>query len=132
MEMGIARAGITVLKYFLDVSQEEQERRFLRRISDPLRQWKLSPMDLESYQRWWDYTEAIDTMIAATDTPVVPWYVVNSDDKRRARLNCISHLLSKIPYDTVKTKPVKLPPREKRNRDQSKTVMFKNVVDNTY
>ncbi len=89
-------------------------------------------MDLESYQRWWDYTEAIDTMIAATDTPVVPWYVVNSDDKRRARLNCISHLLSKIPYDTVKTKRVKLPPRQKRKANQPDTVMFKNVVDNRY
>jgi len=132
MEMGMARAGIPILKYFLDVSQEEQERRFLRRISDPLRQWKLSPMDLESYRRWWDYTEAIDTMIAATDTPVVPWYIVNSDDKRRARLNCISHLLSKIPYKTVKTKRVKLPQRQKKRREQPTTVMFKNVVENKY
>ena len=129
MEMGMVRAGVTILKYFLDVSQEEQERRFLRRIHDPLRQWKLSPMDLESYRRWWDYTEAIDTMIAATDTPVAPWYVVNSDDKRRARLSCISHLLSKIPYKRVKTKRVKLPPRQKKNRNQPKTIMFKNVVD---
>ncbi len=100
-EDALIRGGVILIKYFLDVSQEEQKRRFLQRINDPLRHWKLSPMDIESYRRWWDYTKAYDRMIAATDTAQTPWYIVHSDDKRRARLNCISHLLNIIPYEKI-------------------------------
>ena len=89
------------MKHFFDVSREEQERRFVARIRDPMRQWKLSPMDVESWRRWWDYTAAYDHMIARTDTEWAPWYRVKADDKRRARLNCISHLLSQIDYKPV-------------------------------
>jgi len=92
---------------------DEQERRFHARIEDPMRQWKLSPMDLESYRRWYDYSRARDAMLAATDTPFAPWYVVPSDDKKRARLNCIAHILSRIPYEEVPYDPPKLPPRQK-------------------
>ena len=88
-----------MLKYFLDVSEEEQERRFRQRIDDPLRQWKLSPMDLELYRRWWDYTTAYDEMIRMTDTAHAPWWIVPSDDKKAARINCITHLLKSIPYE---------------------------------
>ena len=90
-----------MLKYFLDVSEDEQERRFRARVEDPLRQWKLSPMDVESYNRWWDYTRAYDEMIRATDTRHAPWWIVPSNDKKRARINCISHILSSIPYERV-------------------------------
>jgi polyphosphate kinase len=90
----LVESGIILLKYFLTVSMEEQERRFQRRIEDPLRQWKLSPMDLESYRRWWDYTRAYEEMIRRTDTPHAPWWIVPSDDKKSARINCITHLLS--------------------------------------
>ena len=98
----IVESGITLLKYFLDVGEEEQERRFRKRIDDPVRQWKLSPMDIESYRRWWDYTKAYDEMIRATDTAHAPWWVVDSNDKKAARINCISHILASIPYERVK------------------------------
>jgi polyphosphate kinase 2 len=94
-------SGIILLKYFLTVSLEEQEKRFLQRIHDPLKQWKLSPMDLASYRRWWDYSAAYDEMIRMTDTPKSPWWIVDSNDKKRARINCIAHLLSMIPYERV-------------------------------
>ena len=100
-ERELVRSGIQLIKYFFDVSQEEQERRFRDRIEDPRKQWKLSPMDLESYRRWWDYTAAYKEMIEATDSEFAPWYKVVADDKRRARLNCISHMLSLIPYGPV-------------------------------
>jgi polyphosphate kinase 2 len=101
VEREIVNNGIFLLKYFLDVSQTEQRRRFEARVSDPLKHWKLSPMDVESVRRWWDYTKAYQAMIEATDSEFAPWYVVPADDKRRARLNLISHLLSKIPYRKV-------------------------------
>ncbi|MCF3933758.1 polyphosphate kinase 2 [Acuticoccus sp. M5D2P5] len=110
----LVESGIILLKYFLDVSMDEQERRFQQRIADPLRQWKLSPMDLESYRRWWDYTFAYDAMIAATDTPVAPWWIVDSDDKKAARINCITHLLSAIPYERVPFDVPELGKRRKR------------------
>jgi polyphosphate kinase 2 len=105
--------GIILLKYWLDVSEKEQHKRFLARIQDPSKRWKLSPMDLESHRRWYDYSRARDAMLAATDTPTAPWYIVPSDDKKRARLNCIADILSHIPYEEVPYAPPKLPGRQK-------------------
>jgi len=114
-ERNIIEFGIILIKYWFEVSQEEQTRRFLARIDDGRKIWKLSPMDLESHRRWYDYSRARDEMLLATDTSYAPWYVVNADDKRRARLNCISHLLSLIPYEEVERDKVKLPERQKRH-----------------
>src|SRR5438270_915236 len=97
-ESYMTASGIILVKFWLEVSDEEQEKRFKARIVDPLRQWKLSPMDLPSRTRWYDYSRARDVMLKATDTETVPWYIVRSDDKKRARLNCISHLLSLVDY----------------------------------
>jgi len=105
--------GIILLKYWLDVSEKEQHKRFQARIADPSKRWKLSPMDLASHRRWYDYSRARDAMLAATDTATAPWYIVPSDDKKRARLNCIAHLLSCIPYEEIPYKPPKLPGRQK-------------------
>jgi polyphosphate kinase 2 len=105
----ITAEGIILAKFWLEVSKKEQERRFRARIDDPVRQWKLSPMDLPSRSRWYDYSRARDMMLDATDTNSAPWHIVHSDDKKRARLNCISHLLSIVPYDRVPKKKVKLP-----------------------
>jgi polyphosphate kinase 2 len=132
MERQIVRSGIHLIKYFLDVGQEEQERRFYKRIEDPLRQWKLSPMDLTSYEKWWEYTAAYDRMIEATDTEWAPWHIVKSDDKRRARLNCIAHLIDTIPYEKVKVEMPKLPKRKEREKGQPKTIGYKNIVPNRY
>jgi len=112
-EAMLVHNGIILLKYWLDVSEQEQHRRFKARIEDPTKRWKLSPMDLESHRRWYDYSRARDAMLSATDTPAAPWYLVPSDDKKRARLNCIAHILSRIPYEEVSYKPPKLPPRQK-------------------
>jgi polyphosphate kinase 2 len=106
---GIVDEGIILIKYWLEVSMEEQERRFQARIEDPVRQWKLSPMDLPSRSQWYDYSKARDMMLEATDTDIAPWHIVRSDDKRRARLNCIAHLLSLIAYKRIPTEKVKLP-----------------------
>jgi len=103
--------GITLVKYWFSVSDEEQERRFRSRLEDPLRSWKLSPIDLESRTRWVEFSRAKDEMFVHTDIPEAPWYVVEGDDKRRARLNCIAHLLSVIPYEDVIEPPLQLPPR---------------------
>jgi polyphosphate kinase len=103
--------GIRLIKYWFSVSDAEQERRFHSRLDDPLRRWKLSPIDLESRTRWVDYSRAKDEMFVHTDIPEAPWYVVEGDDKRRARLNCIAHLLSLVPYHDVLEVPLKLPPR---------------------
>jgi polyphosphate kinase 2 (PPK2 family) len=111
VEKYIVDGGIRLLKYWLEVSDEEQERRFEARIEDPLRQWKLSPTDLPSRTRWYDYSRARDKMLDVTDTEYAPWYVVHSDDKKRARLNCIAHLLSLIPYEKVPREKIKLPKR---------------------
>ncbi|EJC81081.1 polyphosphate kinase 2, PA0141 family [Rhizobium leguminosarum bv. trifolii WSM2297] len=113
-EAAIVESGIILLKYFLTVSEDEQERRFKRRIDDPLRQWKLSPMDVESYQRWWDYTRAYDAMLRMTDSNHAPWWIVPSDDKKQARINCISHILQSIPYERVKFEAPDLGKRQKR------------------
>jgi polyphosphate kinase 2 len=115
VEDAFVRSGIILIKYWIEVSQEEQTRRFLARIHDGRKIWKLSPMDLESHRRWYDYSRARDEMMAATNTRVAPWYVVLADDKRRARLNCIAHLLSLIPYKDLPRTRVKLPKRQKPN-----------------
>jgi len=112
-ERAVAGGGILLIKYWFEVSQEEQTRRFLSRIGDGRKIWKLSPMDLESHRRWYDYSRARDDMLARTDTSYAPWYIVNADDKKRARLNCISHFLSLIPYKRIKQEEVKLPKRQK-------------------
>ena len=106
----LIQSGITLIKYWFSVSAQEQERRFRRRINDPTRRWKISPMDLESRARWVDYSRAKDQMFLYTDRPRSPWYVVNANDKRRARLNCIRHLLDTIQYEEIQPKPIELPP----------------------
>jgi len=105
--------GIFLIKYWFEVSEQEQHKRFLKRIDDPMRRWKLSPMDLESHHRWYDYSRARDAMFAATDTQQSPWYVVQTNDKERARLNCISHLLSVVPWKKIPMGKVTLPKRQK-------------------
>jgi polyphosphate kinase 2 len=115
-ERQIVEAGIILIKIWLEVGPEEQERRFHARIEDPLRQWKLSPMDVESYSRWSEYSRARDLMLQATDTRQTPWYIVRSDDKKRARLNCISHILNLIPYKRVPHENVKLPKRQSKSK----------------
>lgn len=111
VEQYIVDAGIQIVKIWLEVSDEEQKRRFEARLNDPLRQWKLSPVDLPSRSKWFEYSRARDLMLAATDTKHAPWYILNSDDKRRARLNCIRHLLSLVPYKDVPREKVKVPKR---------------------
>jgi len=114
-EKMLIRSGIILVKYWFSVSNEEQERRFQARIDDITRQWKLSPMDLESRKRWVEYSRAKDEMFRFTDTKQSPWYVVEADDKKRARLNCISHLLSLIPYEDLPPQVLELPPRQVDN-----------------
>jgi polyphosphate kinase 2 len=126
-------AGIRLIKYWLEVSDEEQKRRFEARIDDPLRQWKLSPMDLPSRERWYDYSRARDLMLEATDTEHAPWYIIRSDDKRRARLNTIAHLLEQIPYEVVRRKSVELPARsKKRAYDDQATLDGRRFVPDRY
>lgn len=110
-ERMLVRSGIILIKYWFSVSDEEQERRFKARLADPTKRWKLSPMDLESRTRWVEYSMAKDEMFKYTDIKQCPWWVVNSDDKKRARLNCIAHLLSMIPYEDLTPPPMELPPR---------------------
>jgi polyphosphate kinase 2 (PPK2 family) len=116
IEKYIVDGGTRLIKIWLEVGKEEQERRFMARIDDPLRQWKLSPMDLESFRRWYDYSKARDLMLKATDSAHAPWHIVRSDDKRRARLNCISHILSSIPFKKIKHSKVKLPARSDKGK----------------
>jgi polyphosphate kinase len=125
--------GIQLIKYWLEVSEPEQKRRFEARITDPVRQWKLSPTDLCSRSRWFEYSRARDMMLEATDTEFAPWHIVPSDDKRRARLNCIRHLLSLIPYKKVKRKKVKLPERSKKGGyDDQATLKNKRFIPARY
>jgi len=132
-ERYIVDDGIKLIKYWLEVSEPEQKRRFEARITDPLRQWKLSPTDLCSRSRWFDYSRARDVMLEATDTEFAPWYIVPSDDKRRARLNCISHLLSLIPYKKVSREKVKLPKRSKEGAyDDEATLKTRRFVPAKY
>jgi polyphosphate kinase 2 len=116
VERYIVNAGIILIKYWLEVGNKEQERRFQARLEDPLRQWKLSPIDLPSRSKWFDYSRARDLMLEATDTKHAPWYILHSDDKRVARLNCISHLLGLIPYKVLKQDRVVLPDRDTKKK----------------
>ncbi len=125
VEKYIVENGIILIKVWLEVGMDEQERRFLARIEDPLRQWKLSPMDLESYKRWYEYSRARDLMLTQTDTSHAPWYVVRSDNKRRARLNCISHILSLISYERPSRSTVRLPNRSRKGEYNDEEVLSK-------
>ena len=117
--------GLTLIKFWLEVGDKEQERRFKARIDDPVRQWKLSPMDLPSRERWYDYSRARDLMLEATDTDISPWHILRSDDKKRARLNLISHLLKLLPYKHIPRKKVKLPKRLMKHAYDDETPMVK-------
>src|SRR5262245_424733 len=114
-DQNILAGGIKLIKMWLEVGNKEQERRFLARIDDPLRQWKLSPMDLPSRERWFEYSRARDAMLKATDTKHAPWYILRSDDKRRARLNCLAHILDQLPYKKVPREKIELPKRKMKN-----------------
>ena len=132
-EKYLVEGGINLIKYWLEVTNEEQERRFEARVEDPLRQWKLSPMDLPSREKWYEYSRARDRMLEATDTKHAPWYLVRSDNKRRARLNCIKHLLSLIPYKKMPSKKIKLPKRsKKREYDDQATLKGKKFILEVY
>jgi len=133
IESYVIDAGIILIKIWLEVGMEEQERRFAARVDDPLRQWKLSPMDVESYSRWYDYSKARDLMLEATDTKRAPWFIVRTDDKRRGRLNCISHILSCIPYKRVSRDRVKLPKRSTKGKyDDQAALTNRHFVKERY
>ena len=131
-ERGLVEDGIILIKYFFDVSQKVQEERFIARAEDPRKHWKLSPMDIESWARWWDYTAAYDRMIKATDSDYAPWYKVPADDKRSARLNCISHMLSMIAYEEVPFELPDLPERRERREGVPDSVPFLHTVEQKY
>jgi polyphosphate kinase 2 len=129
----IVANGIILVKYWLEVSNKEQARRFQARIDDPVRQWKLSPMDMPSRSRWYEYSRARDLMLKATDTEISPWYILRTDDKKRARLNCISHLLSLVPYKKAPREKIKLPKRSKKEAyDDEATMQGKRFVPEKY
>jgi len=132
-EKEIINSGIILIKIWLEVGMEEQDRRFAARIFDPLRQWKLSPMDLESYGRWYDYSRARDAMLKHTDSKKAPWFIVRSDDKRSGRLNCIAHILKMIPYKKIHRSKVKLPKRSMKGayNDQA-SLKGRRFVDTSY
>jgi polyphosphate kinase 2 len=133
VEKWITDTGIILIKIWLEVGKDEQEKRFLARIQDPLRQWKLSPMDVESYRRWYDYSKARDLMLKATDSEHAPWHIVRSDDKRRARLNCIAHILSLIPYKDAPHARIRLPKRSNKGRyDDAAGLKGRNFIAERY
>ena len=127
VEYAIINSGVILIKYWLEVSMENQELRLKARDQDPRKIWKLSPMDLKSYTRWYDYSRARDAMFAATDTPECPWYRVDSNDKRRARLNIITHLLNQIPYEEVPREPIKFPKRQAKGDYQEPDYPYRTV-----
>jgi polyphosphate kinase 2 (PPK2 family) len=132
-ERFITGSGIHLIKIWLEVSDEEQKRRFEARIDDPLRQWKLSPMDLPSRSKWFEYSRARDRMLEATDTKEAPWYILRSDDKKRARLNVIRHILSLVPYKKVPADKVKLPKRSMKDAyDDQATIENRKFVREVY
>jgi polyphosphate kinase 2 len=133
IEKYVVDGGVQLIKIWLEVAQDEQEKRFKARISDPVRQWKLSPMDIESYRRWYDYSKARDMMLKSTDSKHAPWHVVFSDDKKRARLNCISHILSQIKYEKTPRKKVKLPKRSSSGKyDDRASLQGRKFVPQRY
>lgn len=133
IEKYIVEGGITLIKIWLEVGMEEQEKRFQARISEPLRQWKLSPMDLQSFSHWYDYSRARDMMLDMTDSKHAPWSIVRSDDKRKGRLNCIAHILNSIPYKKIKKAHVKLPARSKKDAyDDQRTMKGRHFVKEVY
>jgi len=129
MEKSIVKSGVILLKYWLEVSEEEQEKRLKERATDARKLWKLSPMDLKSYSRWYDYSRARDDMFAVTDTPHAPWYVARTDDKRRGRLNIIQHVLEHIPYEELPRPKVKFPKRQKRGNYIEREHAYKYVEE---
>ena len=129
VEKAIIDSGIILVKYWLDVSMENQAKRFAERNEDPRKMWKLSPMDVEAQRRWYDYSRARDAMFAATDTDESPWYVVDSNDQRRARLNCIAHFLSLVPYEEVPRKPVKIAKRQEKGDYQEPDYPYRRVPE---
>jgi polyphosphate kinase 2 len=132
-EHALVEHGIQIIKYWFDVGMEEQERRFRGRITDPRKTWKLSPMDVGSFKRWYDYSRARDAMLDATDTDQVPWHIVQADDKKRARLNCISHFLSLIPYEDLTPEAVKLGKRGAKGKyDDQATMAERRFVPAVY
>ena len=131
-ERMLVRSGITLIKYWFSVSDEEQEARFRSRLKDPARRWKLSPMDLESRDRWVEFSKAKDAMFAHTNIPEAPWFTVDANDKRRARLNCIRHILSKVPYEDMTPKPIKLPPRRSQGEYQRPPLNEQFFVPDSY
>ena len=131
-EYSLTRAGIKLIKYWLDISDETQEGRFQQRIHDPRRRWKLSPMDLQARSRWVDYSRARDAQLIQTNTPHAPWYVVDANVKRHARLNIISHLLSQVPYEDLTPEPLALPPRQEADGYQHPDVSQFNIVPAIY
>ena len=131
-ERMLKRSGIIVLKYWFSVSDEQQEKRFQQRLERPTKRWKLSPMDLESRDRWDEFSKAKDEMFEATDTKRSPWFVVNADSKKLARLNCIAHLLSQIPYVDLTPKPIKLKPRRDKSRYKRPPIDKQNFVPEIY
>ncbi|NLX37064.1 MAG: polyphosphate kinase 2 [Chloroflexi bacterium] len=131
-ERMLIRAGIILIKYWFSVSDDEQERRFRERIQDPTKRWKLSPMDLESRTRWIEYSKAKDEMFKFTDTKQSPWYVVNADDKRSARLNCMAHLLSMIPYQDLTPDAIELPPRQRDTGYVRPPIEYQTFVPELY
>jgi len=133
LERIIVENGIILIKIWLEVGKKEQQRRFEARIEDPMRQWKLSPMDVESYARWYEYSRARDMMLAATDTSYAPWYILRSDDKRKARLNCIAHILSMVPHKKLSREKVKLPERSDKGKyDDQATLKERRFVPERY
>lgn len=133
MEKYIVDAGIQLIKIWLEVSDEEQKRRFEARIDDPLRQWKLSPMDLPSRSKWFEYSRARDLMLDSTDSKLAPWHILHSVDKKRARLNCIRHILELIPWKKVNRKKVKLPERSMKGAyDDVATLKHRKFVKQHY
>ena len=133
IEKYIVDGGVVLIKFWLEVSNKEQARRFEARIADPLRQWKLSPMDLPSRAKWYEYSRARDAMLKATDTKHAPWYIVRSDDKKRARLNCIAQLLKLVPYKKIDKPKVKLPNRSKKHAyDDEATIAKRRFVPEIY
>ena len=131
-EMMIQRSGIIIIKYWFSVSDKEQEKRFQDRINNPTKRWKISPMDLQAREKWVDYSKAKDDMFAATDIPESPWNVVEADDKKRARLNCINHLLNTIPYEDLPFEEIKLPPRQKAIDYERPPMETQNFVPEKY